>query len=140
MVVFAFSISVHAADFNWALDLSIQSKSDPVRYSSQLQSRFRLDESRIQGVLRMVQDPADAYLILRFAEMSSRSPEYVMEKYREHKHQGWGNLALSLGIKPGSADFKALKSGHDMYDDRDGRDKHDKNDKHSKNNNGNKHK
>jgi hypothetical protein len=107
-----------------------------------------LGESRIQNIMRVVQEPADAYLILRFAEMSSRSPEYVIEKYREHKKQGWGSIAKSLNIKPGSADFKALKTKHDMYDDRGGRDSrdhydrndYDRNDKNNQNDNGNSHK
>ena len=31
--------------------------------------------------------------------------------------KGWGNLAKTLGIKPGSREFHALKRGHDLYDE-----------------------
>ena len=151
IVAFVLPTSIQAADFNWSVDLNLQSRANPSQYASQLDARFRLGEPRIQGIMRMVQEPADAYLILRFAEMSSRSPEYVMEKYRAHRNQGWGSIAQSLNIKPGSADFKALKTKHDMYDDRGGRDSrdnrdnhdrndHDRNDNHNQNDNGNNHK
>jgi len=39
-----------------------------------------------------------------------------MERYRADKGKGWGVLAKSLGIKPGSKEFHALKRGHDIYD------------------------
>jgi hypothetical protein len=38
--------------------------------------------------------------------------ETVVEIYRKQKGQGWGAVAQSLGIKPGSADFHALKQGN----------------------------
>lgn len=123
----------YAADFNWAAALNVQSRDNPLRYASDLDARFRMGEAKVQGILKMVKEPADAYMVLRFAEMSSRSPEYVLERYNTHKSQGWGSLAKSLGIKPGSAEFKALKNGHDLYSYND-------RDKHAKKNNGNKHK
>ena len=44
-------------------------------------------------------------------------PDYVIERYRSGKGKGWGALAQSLGIKPGSKEFHDLKRGSDMYDD-----------------------
>ncbi len=58
-------------------------------------------------------------MVFRFGEMSARSTEYVIEKYRSEKGKGWGTLAKSLGIKPGSKEFHALKRGNDIYDDND---------------------
>jgi hypothetical protein len=40
----------------------------------------------------------------------------VIEQYRSSKGKGWGVLAKSLGIKPGSKEFHALKNGHDLKD------------------------
>ena len=48
--------------------------------------------------------------------MSGQPTEDVVRKYKSGKGQGWGALAKSLGIKPGSKEFKALKSGDDLYD------------------------
>jgi hypothetical protein len=51
--------------------------------------------------------------------MSNRPIDYVIEKYKAEKGKGWGVLAKSLGIKPGSKDFHALKQGQDLYVDKD---------------------
>ena len=128
-LLFASPSVIVAADFDWSIDLNMRSQSDPVRYRSQLGTRFGMDDGRIHDLYRHVEQPADVYLILRLAEMSSRSPEYVLERYKSNKHRGWGEVAHSLGIKPGSDDFRALKSGHDMHDnDRDRNDRNDRND------------
>jgi hypothetical protein len=65
-------------------------------------------------VLSNVETPADAYMVLRLGEMSGQPTDRVTERYRSSKGQGWGNLAKSLGIKPGSKEFHALKRGHDL--------------------------
>jgi hypothetical protein len=54
-------------------------------------------------------------MVLRLGEMSSRPTEYVINEYRSGKGKGWGALAKSLGIKPGSKEFHALKGGDDLY-------------------------
>lgn len=38
----------------------------------------------------------------------------VCNQIKTNKGNGWGNLAKSLGIKPGSQEFKALKAGGDL--------------------------
>jgi hypothetical protein len=68
-------------------------------------------------VLSTCDKPADAYIVLRLGEMSKQPTEYVIEQYKVGKGKGWGALAKSLGIKPGSQEFHALKRGHDLYDD-----------------------
>jgi hypothetical protein len=55
--------------------------------------------------------------MLRLGEMSGRPTGYVVEKYRNNKGKGWGALAKSLGIKPGSEEFHALKRGQDLHGD-----------------------
>ena len=47
--------------------------------------------------------------------MSSKPVDYVLNKYRTEKNKGWGVMAKSLGIKPGSKEFHALKAGSDIY-------------------------
>jgi hypothetical protein len=69
-------------------------------------------------VLNNVEKPSDAYLVLRLGEMSKQPIENVIEKYKSDKGKGWGALAKSLGIKPGSKEFHALKRGHDLYDEK----------------------
>lgn len=72
----------------------------------------------MRAVLGNVERPADAYLVFRLGEMSGKPPEYVMKHYKSGKVKDWGELAKSLGIKPGSKEFHALKAGHDLRDDK----------------------
>lgn len=107
------------ADFDWMAALNMRSSSDPYGYKSGLSSRFGTSETQLGLILKSVGAPADAYMVLRLAELSGRHPDYVLKQYQAKKHKGWGVLAKDLGIKPGSSGFKALKGGHDMrgFDD-----------------------
>jgi hypothetical protein len=43
--------------------------------------------------------------------MTGRSPRAVAEIFNHNRQKGWGAMAKELGIKPGSAEFHALKRG-----------------------------
>jgi hypothetical protein len=116
-VLIALSLSaptIFAADFDWLSNLSVQAQADPTGFRARLGTRFSIGDVDIRAVLSTVDYPADAYMVFRFCEITGYSPSYVMERYQTHKKKGWGALAQSLGIKPGSTDFHALKAGHDL--------------------------
>ena len=94
-------------------------QADPSGFRVRLGARFRIGDAEINAVLSNVEYPGDAYMVLRLGEMSSRPTDYVIKQYKSDKGKGWGVLAKSLGIKPGSEEFHALKNGHDLYDDND---------------------
>lgn len=103
-----------AADYEWLKDLNIKAQADPSGFKASLAARFKIGDAQITTVLSNVEKPADAYMVLRLGEMSGQPTDRVAEKYRTGKGQGWGKLAKSLGIKPGSPEFHALKRGHDL--------------------------
>ena len=115
MLVLVSSISV-AGDFDWVKDFNIKANIDPSGFRARLSTRFRIGNAKIEAVISNVEEPADAYIVFRLGEMSGQSPDNVVEKYKIGKGKGWGALAKSLGIKPGSKEFHALKRGHDLYD------------------------
>jgi len=120
---------VTAGDFDWMTDFNISAEADPSGFRAVLAARFNLGDAQINAVLSNVERPADAYMVFRFGEISAKPTEYVIERYRSEKGKGWGALAKSLGIKPGSKEFHALKRGDDIYNNNDmdkGKDK-DKN-------------
>ena len=88
-----------AADFDWMPNFNVQ--------------------AQVNAVLSNFPKPADAYVALRLGEMSGKPIDVVTEQYRTKKGQGWGALAKSLGIKPGSKEFHALKRGDDLYGPKD---------------------
>jgi hypothetical protein len=108
-----------AGDFDWISNLNIQAQADPSGFRARLGARFNIGNMQINTVLSNVECPADAYMVLRLGEMSNWPTDYVIREYRSDKGKGWGALAKSLGIKPGSAEFHALKNGQDLYDDKD---------------------
>ena len=119
MVLLLVSTAAAAGDFDWIKDLSIQAEADPSGFRARLAARFKIGDVEIKTVLSNVENPADAYMVLRLGEMSRQPTDYVIKQYRSGKSKGWGALAKSLGIKPGSQEFHALKNGHDLRDDRD---------------------
>ena len=103
-----------AADFEWTRSLNTAAAADPTGYRTRLADRFNVGEATISDVLHVAQNPADAYMLFRLGEMSSKPTDYVIQKYNAEKDKGWGALAKSLGIKPGSPEFHALKNGNDL--------------------------
>lgn len=113
-----FPLSVWAAgDFEWMGEFNIRAEADMAGFRARLAARFKIGETEIQAVLSHGMKPAEGYMIFRLGEMCGRSYEEVLERYRAEKGRGWGELAKSLGIKPGSKEFHALKQGSDLYED-----------------------
>jgi hypothetical protein len=111
IALFSSSLAI-ARDFDWMKNFNIRADANPSGFRARLATRFKVGDVEIDAVLKNVTNPSDAYMIFRYGEISSRSTNQVMERYRNKK--GWGVLAKSLGIKPGSQEFHSLKRNHDM--------------------------
>ncbi len=118
MALLLFSSAAVAGDFDWIRDFNIKAEADPSGFRASLATRFKIGDAQIEIVLNNVEKPTDAYIVLRLGEMSQQPTENVIKKYKSGKGKGWGALAKSLGIKPGSKEFHALKRGHDLYDEK----------------------
>ena len=116
MVLLLVSSITEARDFDWVPDFNIKAEGDPSGFRARLRARFKIGNAEVEAVLDDVEKPADAYMVFRLGEMSGQSPDDVVEKYKAGKGKGWGALAKSLGIKPGSSEFHALKRSDDLYD------------------------
>jgi hypothetical protein len=117
MALLVVSSTALASDFDWIRDFNIQAQADPSGFKARLATRFNIGDVQVKAVLSNFDSPADAYIMLRLGEMSGRPSGYIVEEYKKNKGKGWGALAKSLGIKPGSEEFHALKRGHDFYAD-----------------------
>jgi hypothetical protein len=116
MVLLFGSSAAVAGDFDWIKGFNIQAEQDPSGFRVRLAARFQIGNAQIDAVLSNVENPADAYIALRLGEMSRQPVDHVIAQYKAGK--GWGAVAKSLGIKPGSKEFHALKQGQDLYADR----------------------
>ncbi|MEJ2452508.1 MAG: hypothetical protein P8047_17945 [Gammaproteobacteria bacterium] len=116
-----FAGPVHAQNFEWLNNLAVEARADPSGFTARLATRFHIGNAEVQAVIDNVGgNQADAYMVMRLAEMSHRPIAYVTERYHKDRRRGWGVLARNLGIKPGSRAFHALKAGPDLGGHRSG--------------------
>jgi hypothetical protein len=92
-------------------NLNVQAQVDLPGFSARISSQFGVPVPRVQAVLQSVQQPADAFMVFQLGQMSGKQPDRVLAVYEPNKKKGWGAIAKELGIKPGSAEFHALKNG-----------------------------
>jgi len=115
VIQFVFAVNTYAGDFAWLDKLSIEARADAAGVSARIAARFHIGDAKVSAIIHDVGGHAHAYAVLRLAEMSHLSVDTVIGRYHRNKGKGWGVLAKSLGIKPGSSEFHALKRGHDLY-------------------------
>jgi hypothetical protein len=107
------SVGIAHADLNaYIRDLNISAQGDIGGYKAKLEGRFGTSNSQIEVVFRSIDGPGEAAIVLWLGEQARQPLDMVLNVYRSQKSQGWGAMAKSLGIKPGSPAFHALKSGN----------------------------
>jgi len=121
MILLLFSSAAAAGDFDWVKDFNIRVQADPTGFRARIAARFQIGDAQITAVLGDLPTPADAYIVLRIGEMSRQPTDHVLREYKTSKGKGWGVIAKSLGIQPGSEEFQALKKGQDLYNDNEGK-------------------
>ena len=95
--------------------VNAQARVDLPGFHATVSTQFGVPVPQVQAVLGRVATPADAFMVFQLGQMSHRPPETVLQTYQAHKGKGWGVIAKELGIKPGSREFHALKSGDLVY-------------------------
>ena len=91
--------------------LNIQARADINGFSFKLSTQFGVPLPQVQAVIKAVDQPADAFMCFQLGQMTGKPSEAVAGVYQGQKGKGWGVIAKSLGIKPGSREFHALKRG-----------------------------
>ena len=114
----AFAAALLLASPAMALDLdsfrgeiNVAAQADIGGFRADLRATFGLSSGEIDGLLEICDSPGDVYIALRVGEVAHLPVDRVVTEYRAHKGKGWGAIAKNLGIKPGSAEFHALKDG-----------------------------
>jgi hypothetical protein len=96
---------------NFLSELNAQAQDDLNNYTEKLGNQFGIPLLQVQDIINVVEEPADAFMVLQLGQMTNKEPDTVLEQYERNKGKGWGVIAKELGIKPGSAEFHALKRG-----------------------------
>lgn len=112
LMLVGFGAGVARADMDAYLNsLTTYASADLGRFRADLGAHFGASGPEIDLALRTVSRHGDAALALWLSNRTHQPIDVVLREYQSRKGQGWGALAQSLGIKPGSADFHALKRG-----------------------------
>ena len=106
------SVSASAADLESFLgEIDLRASADLGAFRAELNACFDVSSGEVDGLFEIFTRPADIYITLRIGELSGIPTDRVVNEYRNNKSHGWGVIAKNLGIKPGSAEFHALKDG-----------------------------
>lgn len=125
-----FSSNAIADDLDdFIVNMNLQVKNDEVSFKSDLSMTFGVQQSKVETVVKNVEKPADAYMIFRLSQITNKPAEEVLAVYKKNKKNGWGNIAMELGIKPGSKEFHELKENKLAKHDRKKDKKHEKKEK-----------
>jgi hypothetical protein len=92
-------------------DLDVSARGDLAGFKADLGAHFDVSGAQVDLVLRSTRRPGDAAVVFWLGRESRRPIDDVLRTYRRHRGQGWGAVAKSLGIKPGSSAFHDLKRG-----------------------------
>ena len=55
-------------------------------------------------------EPGEVYIALEISKISKRPLDEILSVYKKDKTKGWGYIAKSVGIKPGSPEFHQMKN------------------------------
>jgi len=91
--------------------VNVQARVDLPEFSIKVSNQFGVPLTQVQAVVQTVREPADAFMVFQLGQYAGVSHERVLEAYKPSRKKGWGAIAKELGIKPGSAEFHALKRG-----------------------------
>ncbi len=89
-------------------DINTKAKNDINDFINNATITFNITKDKVQGLINIM-DPGDAFMILQTAQVINKPVDEVKDAYIKGKDKGWGQIAKDLGIKPGSAEFHAMK-------------------------------
>lgn len=90
--------------------INTSAKRDYGKFRTDIRLTYRTSDKKINYMRNTVKmQPADIYFAFEISRISRRPIDNVISVYRKHKSKGWGYMAKQMGIKPGSAQFHALK-------------------------------
>ena len=79
-------------------------------FKTDISGSYNVTENKIDYLaVKVGMSAGDIYMTLEIAKIARVSIERVVDVYQVHRGKGWGVIAKELGIKPGSAEFHALK-------------------------------
>lgn len=114
--VFAQNLSI-SAEFE---GFDLKASADLKTFKTDVSVNLKLPEAKIDIMLKDNMAPSDVYLAATLVQLANVPVEKVVSEFKANKGKGWGVIAKSLGIKPGSKEFHELKRTMDRMKSTDG--------------------
>ena len=114
IMLMCIALSANAADFDWTANFNLRASNQGSEFITRISRTLGITEAQFSLAIDRTGSFADAYIVFKLANMSDRPVNEVTDLYQRQQGQGWGALAQSLGIKPGSRQFKRLKKGRNL--------------------------
>lgn len=95
------------ADLN---NINVNAKLDLGKFKADLSLNYDVSGPKIDALFSLNMEPAEVYMALEIGAITGKPTDEVVNVYKAKKDKGWGVIAKELGIKPGSAEFHALKN------------------------------
>ncbi len=89
--------------------MGIEAKKDLGAFKTDLTKRFNVGLPKVEACFKVGMNASDAFMAFQISNITRRPIEDVITVYSKSKSKGWGAMAKEMGIKPGSAEFHALK-------------------------------
>lgn len=89
--------------------VNTKGKENLSEFKLDLSKRFDVPLPKVESCFTAGMDPGDAFIALQIATIQKLPVDNVINVYKSSSSKGWGAMAQELGIKPGSAEFHALK-------------------------------
>lgn len=110
-----FSLTATTGDDDFDLNLrniNVEAQQSLPAYYSSMRLSFGASSADVDRLLyHHGLSPADAFMAFRISIIIGKPIDHVVVYFHKHKAHGWGAVAKSLGIKPGSPAFHQLKQG-----------------------------
>lgn len=89
--------------------MNVEANVDLGKFKANLSLNYGVPAPKIDYMFSLNMQPAEVFLALEIANITQQPCDNVVEVYKKSKAKGWGAIAKEMGIKPGSAEFHALK-------------------------------
>ncbi len=93
---------------NFLHQVNNDAKKDASAFTNMVVSKFNVAKKDVEKLL-IDMIPGDVYMAAQVASIIVKPVTEVSATYQKNKGKGWGAIAKEMGIKPGSAEFHALK-------------------------------
>lgn len=90
--------------------MNVNAKLDLGKFKADLSLSYGLPATKIDNLFTLNMEPAEVFLALEIGHIINKPVDDVVTVYKANKGKGWGVIAKEMGIKPGSAEFHALKN------------------------------